>query len=582
MTEQVNVTGRKSSKKLGFRRHAFVSHPLLLLMPFGEGLPTYLTELEKFANIVLDEKQCLDDRINAAVEAKTLASNHKLLREKKNVLLSDLFNVIQESEPSLRVTEQLLRLELESVGYRIIESDKTEHKFFAARLEKDDGQTFLRRQTYDKAIAHVSLVVDNLERMSEEDILELSAHDCVSGILMLWLYVQYAFENPTDKNSMFNANSYLISTGKNIWLALLKGINESMRDDLDRFDDRYGSAAFNQIRNRIGSINQGHVEPSTFTHNRKSTDNNFNSIEIVQLPENRNFLTVINEQIPKAGSTDDQETIKQFSVLQLPLPIAIMPSVEWLVERENRLLQEFPWASRVIFGIFEDLIARRYCGVTEIGVRPVLILGPAGVGKTRLVRRIAEELNLPFMPLGLAGMDDSRLITGTARGWSSGQPSPLVEILLRNRTASAVVLLDEIEKMTNRSSNSAPTSSVLLSLLEQESVCRWFDAFLQVKCDLSRLTFIATANSLRGLSKPLISRLVIMEIARPSPDQLLLAIPHVVSDIAAQWRVSQEIFPEVRVADLEGVPAQMRDVRILVEDFLRKWLHENLRKDQLH
>lgn len=582
MTEHVNVTGRKSSKKLGFRRHAFVSHPLLLLLPYREGLPDYLTELEKFANVVLDEKQCLNDRINAAVEAQTLASNNKLLREKKNVLIKDLFDVIQESQPSLRVAELLLRLELESVGYSIIESDISERKYFAARLEKDDGQTSTRRNTYEKAIEQVSLVIDNLERMSEEDISDLSAHDCVSGILMLWLYVQYAFENPTDKNSMFNANSYLITTGKNIWIALLKGINESMRDDLYHFDERYGSAAFNQIRNRIGSINQGHVEPFTFARNGKSINSNLNSIEIVQLPENRNFLTVINDQIPKAGSTDDQETIKQYSLLQLPLPIAIMPSVDWLVERETRLLHEFPWATRVIYGIFEDLIARRYCGVTEIGIRPVLILGPAGVGKTRLARRIAEELGLPFMPLGLAGMDDSRLITGTARGWASGQPSPIVEVLLRNKTASALILLDEIEKITHRSSNSAPTSSVLLSLLEHESVSRWFDTFLQVKCDLSRLTFIATANTLRGISSPLISRLVIMEIARPSPEQLLLAIPHVVSDIASQWRVPKEIFPEVRATDLEGIPIQMRDVRVLVQDFLRQWIHKNLRNDQLH
>jgi ATP-dependent Lon protease len=94
-------------------------------------------------------------------------------------------------------------------------------------------------------------------------------------------------------------------------------------------------------------------------------------------------------------------------------------------------------------------------------------------------------------------------------------------VLLRNGTGSALDLLDEIEKATNRSQNTPPTSSVLLELLEPESVCRWADSFLQVKCDVSRLVFIATANSLVGISKPLLSRLVIMEIERPTAQQLL-------------------------------------------------------------
>jgi ATP-dependent Lon protease len=152
----------------------------------------------------------------------------------------------------------------------------------------------------------------------------------------------------------------------------------------------------------------------------------------------------------------------------------------------------------------------------------------------------------------------------------------LLDVLLRNGTGSALVLLDEIEKATNRSQNSPPASSVLLGLLEPESVSRWVDSFLQVKCDLSRLVFIATANSLVGIPRPLLSRLIIMEIERPTAQQLLQAIPHVMSDLAREWGVAKQLFPNVYASDLGGVPKNMRELRLLVQDYLREWVHATL------
>jgi hypothetical protein len=121
-----------------------------------------------------------------------------------------------------------------------------------------------------------------------------------------------------------------------------------------------------------------------------------------------------------------------------------------------------------------------------------------------------------------------------------------------------------------------PTSSVLLGLLEPESVCRWVDSFLQVKCDLSRLIFIATANSLTGISRPLLSRFVILQIEQPTARQLLQAIPHVVSDLTFDWGLESGFFPEVHPDELGGKPKNMRELRLLVQDCLREWVHTTL------
>ena len=120
-------------------------------------------------------------------------------------------------------------------------------------------------------------------------------------------------------------------------------------------------------------------------------------------------------------------------------------------------------------------------------------------GKTRFARRLAEELNLAFRAISIGGMDDSRALLGTSRGWSTGQPSSLLDLLLNANSPSAMVLLDEVDKASDRSVNSAPVSSALLGLLEAESARRWFDSFLQTECDLSMVSFILTANSLSRL-----------------------------------------------------------------------------------
>lgn len=576
MKESGGLAAKVKGRALWFRRHPFVSHPLLLLMPYKSGVPNYLAELQGFAHVVLDENVGLDGRIEAAMEAKNLAKRCKGLQPEKHGLVRDLMDVVLETAPSLRVTELLVRLELEQEGYLIVESDMHQSRNLAARLEKERDSVQPGQQVTGTALERVKITMDNFEFMTASEISELGPRECVSGILMMWLHVQYGFYRRNTKSVLSDASTYLSTTGTSLWTALLAGVDSKTRESIVGFDKQYGVAAFNQIRHRV--LADVHTSTDVLLETATATAADVGSWNTLALQSSatRKSLVVITEDIPKATSSEDQAIIKLYSALCSPQPIARMPSADWLIERERRLLAEFPWASRVVRGIFQDLIARRYCGVTEIGVRPILILGPPGIGKTRLARRIAEELGMPFLPLGLAGIDDSRMILGTSRGWSSGQPSPLLDVLLRNRTSSALVLLDEIEKTTNRGQKSPPTSSVLLGLLEPETVCRWVDSYLQVKCDLSGLVFIATANSLVGISKPLLSRLIIMDIERPTPQQLLQAIPHVVADLTREWNVVNGLFPKVHAEDLDGVPRNMRELRLLVQDYLREWVHATL------
>lgn len=158
-----------------------------------------------------------------------------------------------------------------------------------------------------------------------------------------------------------------------------------------------------------------------------------------------------------------------YTALRGPLPVATLPDVVRIEQIVQTLSDEFPWAFEAVEELACDLRSRRLFGGVQLGTPPTLLVGPPGCGKSRLVRRLGEELRLPFMPLSLAGKSDSRALLGTARGWASAQASPLVDLLLAHKSASALVLVDEIDKVLSSTPSRVPPTVALLNLLEPEN-----------------------------------------------------------------------------------------------------------------
>ena len=186
-----------------------------------------------------------------------------------------------------------------------------------------------------------------------------------------------------------------------------------------------------------------------------------------------------------------------------------------------------------------------------------------------------------LIAIGLAGMSDIRSLTGTARGWSTGQPSVLLEPLLNNKSASGLVLLDEIEKAVDGGSKTPAAIDFLLGLLEPENARSWFDSFLQTECDLSRLVFIAAANSLAGLSAPLLSRLTVLDFGRPTPEDVRGVIPFALQDIAKDWELPKDVFDAV-VPPVDVDVPNMRDLKVWLTWYLAQWADVHLQTGQQH
>lgn len=207
-------------------------------------------------------------------------------------------------------------------------------------------------------------------------------------------------------------------------------------------------------------------------------------------------------------------------------PVSLIATPD-LVAVRRQLAAEFPHATNAIDRILADLIAREH-----IHLRPLVLIGSPGCGKSRFVRRLADVLGLSAWRTAAATADGGAL-GGTDRRWSSAQPShPFLAISAAGH-ANPIVMIDEIEKAPTRS-DYGRLWDVLLSLLEPETARRYLDPALQVECDLSRVSFIATANSTESLPAALRDRMRAIAFPEPTETDLTKLLPLTLAEVAAE------------------------------------------------
>ncbi|ABE64501.1 ATPase associated with various cellular activities, AAA_5 [Nitrobacter hamburgensis X14] len=253
------------------------------------------------------------------------------------------------------------------------------------------------------------------------------------------------------------------------------------------------------------------------------------------------------------------------SVINVTLPLVQSPPLH---EVRELLMFEFPYAADVIDFVLADLVGR-----VTVRLRPLLLVGDPGGGKSRFSRRLGEVLGLNVWRTD-ASRSDGAVFAGTDRRWYSAEPCHPFLAIGRAKHANPLVLLDEIEKAGTRT-DYGRLWDCLLGFLEPETNARYPDPALQITLDLSQVSYIATANSLDPLPSPIRDRFRVITFPKPTANDLDALLPAVTADLVGERGLDSRW-----VAPLDGTErmavathwrgGSVRRLRRLVEAILRE------------
>lgn len=281
------------------------------------------------------------------------------------------------------------------------------------------------------------------------------------------------------------------------------------------------------------------------------------------------------------GSPSEGAVIRTYLDIMLELPWDHEEKENRDLSKAEKILDEDHYGLKKVKERIIQYLSVRY--VNPDSKAPILCLyGPPGTGKTSVAKSIARALDKKYVRVCLGGVRDEAEIRGHRKTYVGAMPGRIIEGLKQAGVKNPLMLLDEIDKAG--ADRRGDTASALLEVLDGEQNCHFMDHYLEVPVDLSRVLFIATANNLSDIPKPLRDRMEIIELSGYTGiEKYHIAKDYLIPKALVQSGLKRKQFKITdsalnRVINFYTREAGVRELERSMELIMAKGVHESLKE----
>jgi ATP-dependent Lon protease len=431
-----------------------------------------------------------DPELKDVFEIGTIGTIKQVIKLSKNML-----RVLVTGEERAR----LISFEKEE-GYlnaqvEVIEEPQDEQEVVDNPRAKNIQELFL-----EYAMKNGKIPKDVITQVADEKTFLGLVNQIAANVPLDYLSLQDVLEE-TDLNRRYEVLAFKIANEMEV-MHLKEEIQGKVKERIDRHQKEFIlREQLKVIRQELGEDNMlsDAEEFETATKKLKASK----EIKEKLMKEIHRFKSAMN-------SSAENGVIRTYIETMLEMPWDKMGKDNTDIAYAKQVLEDEHYGLEAVKERILEFLAVR--SLTKKGESPILCLvGPPGTGKTSIARSLSEALKKPYTRISLGGVRDEAEIRGHRKTYVGAMPGRIANALKMSGVKNPLILLDEIDKVSN--DYKGDTFSALLEVLDSEQNVKFRDHYLEVPIDLSEVLFVTTANSLQTIPRPLLDRMEVIEIS---------------------------------------------------------------------